>query len=125
MTQSEEGDWIGVGDATRLAEGSALGARPGGHPIAVFRQGGQLFATDSLCTHAFVPLEDGLLEGFEIECPVHQARFDIRTGACTAFPARFPLRTFPVREKADVLEVRIPRNLPLARHLIAKSMPRA
>lgn len=111
VSTPEAGEWIHAADAAQLPEGGALGVRAGGHPIAVFRQGGRLFATDSLCTHAFVPLEDGVLDAFEIECPVHQARFDIRTGACTAFPARHPLRTFRVREDGASIEVFIPLGL--------------
>ncbi len=123
MATSNGGDWVRVAEAVQLAEGGALGARPLGHPVAVFRRGGKLFATDSLCTHAFVPLEDGILDGFEIECPVHQARFDIRNGACMAFPARHPLRTFAVRENAGAIEVRVPRDLAPARSLRGANIP--
>ncbi len=102
------GQWWPVAGESALGEGQAIGADCGGHPVALYRIRGALHATDSLCTHAFVPLEDGLLDGFEIECPVHQARFDVRTGACTRFPARRPLRTFTVRVAAGRIEVWIP-----------------
>ena len=70
-----------------------------------------------------MPLEDGLLDGFEIECPVHQARFDIRNGECRAFPAERPLRTFPVRELDGHGEVWIPATLEAARATVRRPGP--
>ncbi len=111
----DAGAWWRVCDEAALAEGGACGAECGGHLVAVFRTRGELHATDSLCTHAFVPLQDGILDGYEIECPVHQARFDVRDGACTRFPATRPLRTFRVRKHDRVVEVWIPAGLEPAR----------
>jgi naphthalene 1,2-dioxygenase system ferredoxin subunit len=111
----ESGRWWELASDSALAEAPMLGGRCDGHPIAVFRVGDELHATDGLCSHAFVPLEDGFLDGFEIECPVHQARFDVRTGACTQFPAKRPLRTFRVRVHEGRIEVWIPEGLPLAK----------
>jgi len=115
MQQLTDGEWHAAGASAALAEGGVLGASAGAHRVAIYRREGRLHATDGLCTHAWVPLEDGLLDGFEIECPVHQARFDIRSGACTAFPAQHPLRTFPVREAEGRIEVFVARGLPSAR----------
>lgn len=105
---SDAGQWWPVVEAQRLADGAAFGAQCGAVRIAVYQVAGELFATDSLCTHAFVPLEDGLLDGFEIECPVHQARFDVRSGACRRFPAAKPLRVFKVRRNDGQVQVWIP-----------------
>lgn len=118
-----DGQWLPAFDAAALPEGGARGARLGPHRIAVFRREGGLYATDSLCTHAWVPLEDGLLDGFEIECPVHQARFDIRNGECRAFPAERPLRTFPAREHDGRVEVWIPATLEVARAAVRRPGP--
>lgn len=110
------GKWWIIGDAAALADGGLRGVRCGEHPIVVYRVAGALHATDRLCTHAFVPLDDGILEGFEVECPVHQARFDVRTGACVRFPASTPLRTFDVRERDGVIEVWVADDLTPARN---------
>jgi len=59
--------------------------------------GGAVFATDNRCSHGDARLCDGFLEGHEIECPHHQGRFDIRTGAATAEPAKTALATYPAR----------------------------
>ena len=76
MQDGTQGQWRRAGATGALPEGGILGAVLDGHRIAIYRRDGQLHATDGLCTHAWVPLEDGLLDGYEIECPVHQARFD-------------------------------------------------
>lgn len=117
-----QGRWWPVVEEARLVDGAAVGteiraSEPGGEGaapsaralrVAVFQVAGELHATDSLCTHAFVPLEDGLLDGHEIECPVHQARFDVRSGACLRFPAKRPLRVFEVRRHEGFVQVWIP-----------------
>ena len=65
-------------------------------PIAVFRAEGELFAIDDTCTHQDASLSEGWLEGCLVECPLHAASFDLRTGAPTCLPARRSVRTHPV-----------------------------
>jgi nitrite reductase/ring-hydroxylating ferredoxin subunit/uncharacterized glyoxalase superfamily protein PhnB len=108
---SGAGSWISAGSLRDFDGGRAIGTTLAGHPVAVFRVQGELYATDRMCTHAFVPLERGRLDGFEIECPVHLARFDLRNGACRAVPAPYGIRTFRVRLRGDVVEVWIARDL--------------
>ena len=59
-----------------------------------------MFATDNLCTHGHARLCEGFVEGFEIECPLHQGRFDLRTSLATCAPAAEALQTYPVRIEA-------------------------
>lgn len=68
--------------------------------ILVCNVDGALFAVENRCTHARVELTESKLIGAEIECPVHGARFDARTGSVLCRPARRPLRTFGV-ERVD------------------------
>ncbi|OMH23151.1 bifunctional 3-phenylpropionate/cinnamic acid dioxygenase ferredoxin subunit [Tersicoccus phoenicis] len=66
-------------------------------PIAVFRtEDGEVFAIDDTCTHQDASLADGWLEDCTVECPLHASRFDLRTGAVDAPPARRPVRTHRV-----------------------------
>ena len=75
-----------------------------GQPVALYRIGDSVYATDGMCTHAAGLLADGFLEDGEIECPLHQARFDIRTGKALCEPAIENLRTYPVKvQGGDVL----------------------
>lgn len=70
--------------------------REGLPPIAVYKVGDEYLATANVCTHSYALLSHGYQEGDEIECEIHGGRFDIRTGAATAFPCEQPLKTYPV-----------------------------
>jgi len=72
----------------------------GGKSYAIYRtQIGQLFASDAKCTHGNAQLADGFLQGACIECPKHNGRFDIRTGAVLRPPPRVALKTHEARER--------------------------
>ncbi len=97
-------------DAGALADYETSGRRafrsPDGRAIAIFRVGGEFFAVSDVCTHANAALSDGPLDGYELECPLHGARFDIRTGRAVTPPASRPLRRFEVKVEADRVWVR-------------------
>jgi 3-phenylpropionate/trans-cinnamate dioxygenase ferredoxin subunit len=76
--------------------------------IAVYRLDDGYFAIDDLCTHDGGPLANGEIEGDEVICPRHGARFSIRTGAALTFPAVTPVDTYPVRVEGDNLLVGLP-----------------
>jgi len=76
-----------------------------GYYIAVFNVGGTYYAVEDVCTHDDGPVAEGELYGFEIECPRHGARFDIRTGAVLRMPAVEPIRWFPVRVEDGNLQI--------------------
>lgn len=69
-------------------------AGAGERVIAIYRQEGKFFATQDRCSHALASLSEGWLEGFEVFCPVHEARFDIRTGKALCFPATEPIEAY-------------------------------
>lgn len=75
--------------------------------IALCRVGDSFHAVDNICTHEHACLTDGWVEGEEIECPLHQARFHIPTGKVLAPPATDDLKTYPVKRVGDDLYVRI------------------
>jgi nitrite reductase/ring-hydroxylating ferredoxin subunit len=76
---------------------------PGEVPIALFRNDdGEFYATADTCTHEEWSLGEGSdLQGNQVECPLHMARFDIRTGAALCFPATLALQTFAVETDGD------------------------
>jgi nitrite reductase/ring-hydroxylating ferredoxin subunit len=83
-------------EADAVPEGEGRRVRIDGlEPIAVFRVGGAFYVTQDTCSHASAALTRGWVEGFEICCPVHEGRFDMRTGAALCFPASEPIKTFP------------------------------
>jgi 3-phenylpropionate/trans-cinnamate dioxygenase ferredoxin component len=79
--------------------------RIGDHEVAVCNVDGEFYAIDDLCTHDGGSLDQGELEGSEIECPRHGARFDVRTGAAIQLPAFEPVETHEVRLEGDTVQV--------------------
>jgi 3-phenylpropionate/trans-cinnamate dioxygenase ferredoxin component len=66
--------------------------------VALFNLNGDIYAIEDVCTHDGGPLVEGtIVDGCEVQCPRHGARFDIRTGAAVRFPAFEPTRTYAVR----------------------------
>jgi 3-phenylpropionate/trans-cinnamate dioxygenase ferredoxin subunit len=90
-------DWIRVCTVSELLPGEYQVAWDGDTPIAVYNIEGEYYAVEDTCTHDGGELAGGELHGFEVECPRHGARFDLRDGAVTAPPAVMPIATFPVR----------------------------
>lgn len=76
--------------------------------IAVFRLEDGYHAIDDICTHDGGPLADGEVEGDQVICPRHGARFSIVTGAALAFPAVTPVTSYPVRVEGEELLVGLP-----------------
>jgi ferredoxin-NADP reductase/nitrite reductase/ring-hydroxylating ferredoxin subunit len=68
-----------------------------GENICVANVEGKYYAIGSICTHEGGPLADGTLQGFEVECPWHQSKFDVRTGEVTSPPASEPEPSYEVK----------------------------
>lgn len=89
--------WERAAGVDEVAEGEARGVHAGGRPIALYRIDGEVHATHDICSHERAHLSEGYLDGCEIECPLHQARFDIRTGQALCRPATEAIAVFPVK----------------------------
>jgi 3-phenylpropionate/trans-cinnamate dioxygenase ferredoxin subunit len=100
-------EYITVAKVSEVAPGSVKVVELQGHRIAVCNAGGQFYAVSDVCTHDFGPLDQGELEEYEIECPRHGARFDIRTGEVVALPAVLPIDTYPVRVVGEDVQVEV------------------
>ena len=100
--------------AIERGEGLRLdGPQTQGVPIAVFRtDDDEFFAVDDTCTHQDASLADGWLEGCQVECPLHASRFDLRTGAVDALPAKTPIRTHTVSLIGDDVFVTLSNEVP-------------
>jgi nitrite reductase/ring-hydroxylating ferredoxin subunit len=104
---AQETGWVRAASRSDLAEGDVIGVEVAGHPIALYNVDGAIFATDNICTHAYARLSDGWLDGELIECPLHAARFDVRTGKVLDPPATEDLQTYPTRVVDDEIEVKL------------------
>jgi naphthalene 1,2-dioxygenase system ferredoxin subunit len=89
--------WIDATAVDDVPEDDVIGVIIGDRDIALYNAGGEIYATDNICTHGHARLCDGFLEGHEIECPLHQGRFDIRTGAPMCAPVTEAIRSYPIR----------------------------
>jgi len=109
MSLEAEG-WVRVGTRSELLPGEFRTVYDGDTPIAVYNIDGDLYAIEDVCTHDGGDLAGGEVHGFEVECPRHGARFDVRTGAVTAPPAYEPVASFPVREEGGAIFTRDDRG---------------
>jgi naphthalene 1,2-dioxygenase system ferredoxin subunit len=89
--------WVDAAAADELAADDVIGVAVAGRDIALYSVGDAVYATDNVCTHGQARLCDGFLDGHEIECPLHQGKFDVRDGRPLCEPATEPLRRYPVR----------------------------
>lgn len=98
-------DWLDVAPVEDFLSGTCRVVTTDDAPIVVVNIDGRYYAVQNTCTHEYAELSGGKLEGDEIICPLHGARFSVVTGAVLAPPAYENLKTFPVRLKNGWVEV--------------------
>jgi len=106
--QQDKLEFIPVGSVEELKEGERLFIEIDEKPIVILKIKGQYYAIADVCSHDDGPVGEGVLEGFEIICPRHGARFDIRTGRVIALPAFVDIPAYPVRQVGDQIEIGLP-----------------
>ena len=105
-TDNPSGPDLGKGIAlSQVPESGILLGHAGGEPVLLLRQGGELFAVGASCTHYGAALVNGLLAHGTLRCPLHHARFDIRTGEAVAAPALNPLPCWTIEREGDSVRV--------------------
>lgn len=102
--------WYRVAERAKVGPDEALSVTVGEENIALCEVDGAVFAFHNICTHEYACMSDGFVDGDQIECPLHQARFDIRTGKALTAPAEVDLRTYPTRVEADQVYVGMPKT---------------
>jgi 3-phenylpropionate/trans-cinnamate dioxygenase ferredoxin component len=98
--------WIDVAPQHEITAGSWRSIDVDGTRVAVFNLDGEYYAIEDICTHDGGILTGGAVEGEQIVCPRHGARFSIKTGAVVAPPAYEDVVTFPVRIEGGTVQVR-------------------
>ncbi|MDW8325373.1 MAG: non-heme iron oxygenase ferredoxin subunit [Anaerolineales bacterium] len=97
-------EYVAVATVDELPNGARKIVEVDGKPIAIFNIAGTLYAIADVCSHDDGPVAEGDLYGYEIECPRHGARFDVRTGKVLSFPAIVDIPAYPVKiENGEVL----------------------
>ncbi len=100
--------FVDIAKAGELREGAMRCFEVAGRRILLANVGGRLYAVDDTCTHEEASLATGVLKGEHVKCPLHNSRFDLRTGAALEEPAEEPLRTYPVREEGGRVLIGVP-----------------
>ena len=90
--------WTDVAAEADLFEGAGIAVAPEGQDIAIFKlEDGGVHAINNLCSHGNAKLCDGFVEGHMVECPFHQALFDVRDGTVSCGPATEPVKSWPLK----------------------------
>jgi 3-phenylpropionate/trans-cinnamate dioxygenase ferredoxin subunit len=103
-------EFVTVADATELPPGERLFVTIDEAQIIILNLAGNLYAIGDVCSHDGNMLDDAPVEGNEVVCPRHGARFDIRNGEAVSLPAVVDIPAYPVRVRDHVLEVGVPKK---------------
>jgi naphthalene 1,2-dioxygenase system ferredoxin subunit len=99
--------WTDAMSVGELPSDDVTGVEVAGRDLAIYVVGTEVYATDNLCTHGQARLCDGFLDGHEIECPLHQGKFDVRDGRPLCEPVTEAVRSYPVKVEGGRVFVRI------------------
>src|SRR3972149_11941592 len=98
--------FVAVAKVGEIEEGQVKVVRVGDASVGVANVDGEFFAFADVCTHDDGPVAEGELDGYQIECPRHGARFDIRSGAGQLLPAVTAIPVYPRRVEGDEIQVK-------------------
>jgi 3-phenylpropionate/trans-cinnamate dioxygenase ferredoxin subunit len=101
-------EFVAVATKDELPNGARKIVEVDGRAIAVFNIAGEYFAIADVCSHDDGPVAEGELYDYEIECPRHGARFDVRNGKVLSFPAIVGIPAYPVKVEGDEILVGLP-----------------
>jgi 3-phenylpropionate/trans-cinnamate dioxygenase ferredoxin component len=102
-----EVEYIEVAPIGELPAGSRLFIELDGKPIVLFNVSNKIYAIGDVCTHDDGPLGEGEIDGYEVICPRHGARFDLRDGKAVALPAVVDTAWYPTRVRDGIIEIGI------------------
>jgi nitrite reductase/ring-hydroxylating ferredoxin subunit len=100
-------EFVKVAETSEVTPGTARLVNIKGKQIALFNIEGTFFALENACTHEEGPLAEGEIEGHEVTCPWHGAKFDVRTGEALCPPADEDARSYDVRVVGNDIEVEV------------------
>lgn len=93
--------FVKVARASQIAPGKAIRIEIDDEPIAIFNVDGDLYAIGDTCSHEEASLAEGDVFGTCVECPLHGAEFDLKTGRARTLPAVIPVATYTVKVEGD------------------------
>ena len=102
-------DFVKVSDTKDIQPSQMKAVEVGDEIICVVNVEGKYYAIDNICTHEGGPLADGSLEDYEVECPWHGSKFDVRTGEVARGPARRPEPIYELKVDGNNILIRKPK----------------
>ncbi len=99
-------NFVKVAEAKEIAPSNMKAVDVAGEKVCIINAQGNYYAIGNDCTHVGGPLNEGTLEGYEVECPWHGSKFDVRTGKPTKPPARQAVPVYKVKVEDNNLLVR-------------------
>ncbi|WP_300001386.1 non-heme iron oxygenase ferredoxin subunit [uncultured Cedecea sp.] len=97
--------WIAVCDVSQVQEDFPFSAKVNDNEIGIFLVDEQYYALEDICPHAYALLSQGFVEDGKVECPLHEAIFDIKTGKCLREPGSRDLKIYPTRINENRIEI--------------------
>jgi 3-phenylpropionate/trans-cinnamate dioxygenase ferredoxin subunit len=104
----KEVEFVAVASEEELPNGKRIFVTVDDYNLVVFNIAGQYFAIGDVCSHDNGPVGEGELEGYDIICPRHGARFDVRSGRVLSLPAVVDIPAYPTRVVEGQVEVGLP-----------------
>jgi naphthalene 1,2-dioxygenase system ferredoxin subunit len=102
--------WVAVCPRRNVTPAEMVAEEVDDREIVLVDVGGEVFAFDGICTHALGYLDQGELDGYEVLCPLHEGRFDVRTGAVVAGEPDEPIEVYPTKVEADTIYLLVPES---------------
>lgn len=100
------GDYVEVAERKDIQPSTMKAVEVNGEKVCIANVEGKYYAIGNVCTHLGGPLAEGKLEGYEVQCPWHGSRFDIRTGKVTRPPATRPEPIYEIKVDDDSIFVK-------------------
>ena len=101
--------FVKVAEVGELSPGEMKLVDVGDEQVLVLNVGGNIYACDDICSHAYASLSEGDLNGEEVECPLHGSAFNVTTGEVLTPPADENIRVFEVRIDGQDILVGLPQ----------------
>lgn len=98
-------NWITICESSQVKEDFPFPAKINGKELGVYLVDGEYHVLEDICPHAYALLTQGFIEDGKIECPLHEAVFDIKTGRCLREPGGRDLIKYPVRVVGDQIQI--------------------
>ena len=98
--------FVAVGSTGDLAPGEMKFVAVDRERVVLANIDGTFYALRDVCGHRNAPLSRGRLTGCLIECPLHFAQFDMRTGKLVDGPVSADIAVYEVRVESSVIYVK-------------------